>query len=112
MNEPAGVWKYVRGFENLSLCDWPGRSTCIIFLGGCNLRCPTCHNYQLAWDMHSLPQIDPVRIKSYIRDRAGWLDGITVKHLGKLMPYKEKVLPITAVYAIDVETIKGRIKEG
>jgi pyruvate formate lyase activating enzyme len=78
MNEPAGVWKYVRGFENLSLCDWPGRHTCIIFLGGCNLRCPTCHNHQLAWDMHSLPVIEPARIKAYLRDRGGWLDGVTV----------------------------------
>lgn len=78
MNEPAGVWKYVRGFENLSLCDWPGRSTCIVFLGGCNLRCPTCHNHQLAWDMQSLPVIDAADIKAYLRDRAGWLDGVTI----------------------------------
>lgn len=78
MNEPAGVWEYVRGFENLSLCDWPGRSTCIIFLGGCNLRCPTCHNHQLAWDMQSLPIIDHTHIKAYLRNRAGWLDGVTV----------------------------------
>ncbi|QGY40210.1 anaerobic ribonucleoside-triphosphate reductase activating protein [Pseudodesulfovibrio cashew] len=78
MNEPAGVWSYVRGFENLSLCDWPGRSTCIIFLGGCNLHCPTCHNFQLAWDMHSVPVIDAGHVKAYLRDRAGWLDGVTV----------------------------------
>jgi len=78
MNEPAGIWKYVRGFENMSLCDWPGRTTCIIFLGGCNLRCPTCHNHQLAWDMHSLPMLDPAKIKAYIRDRAAWLDGVTI----------------------------------
>lgn len=78
MNEPAEVWKYVRGFENLSLCDWPGRTSCIIFLGGCNLRCPTCHNHQLAWDMNALPTVDPVDIRSYLRDRAGWLDGVTI----------------------------------
>jgi len=77
-NEAAGVWDYVRGFENLSLCDWPGRSTCIIFLGGCNLHCPTCHNFELAWDMHSLPAIDGGHIKAYIRNRAGWLDGVTI----------------------------------
>ena len=71
MNEPAGVWKYVRGFENLSLCDWPGRHTCIIFLGG-------CHNHQLAWDMHSLPVVDSGDIKAYLRNRSGWLDGVTV----------------------------------
>ncbi|WP_272700468.1 anaerobic ribonucleoside-triphosphate reductase activating protein [Desulfovibrio sp. Fe33] len=78
MSEPIGVWNYVRGFENLSLCDWPGKTSCIIFLGGCNLRCPTCHNFQLAWDMHSLPAIDPQRVRAYLRDRAGWLDGVTI----------------------------------
>ncbi|MUM77942.1 anaerobic ribonucleoside-triphosphate reductase activating protein [Pseudodesulfovibrio sp. F-1] len=77
-SEPAGAWKYVRGFENLSLCDWPGRHCCILFLGGCNLRCPTCHNAVLAWDMHALPAVDPARIKTYLRDRAGWLDGVTI----------------------------------
>ncbi|WP_319467715.1 anaerobic ribonucleoside-triphosphate reductase activating protein [uncultured Pseudodesulfovibrio sp.] len=78
MNEPNEVWKYVRGFEKLSFCDWPGRHTCVIFLGGCNLHCPTCHNFQLAWDMQSLPVIDHSRINGFLRDRAGWLDGITV----------------------------------
>ncbi|MDD3313506.1 anaerobic ribonucleoside-triphosphate reductase activating protein [Pseudodesulfovibrio sp.] len=78
MSKPAGVWSYVRGFERLSFCDWPGRHTSILFLGGCNLRCPTCHNFQLAWDMHSLPALDPVRIKAFLRDRSGWLDGVTI----------------------------------
>ncbi|WFS63552.1 anaerobic ribonucleoside-triphosphate reductase activating protein [Pseudodesulfovibrio thermohalotolerans] len=78
MSDPTGVWNYVRGFENLSLCDWPGKTSCIIFLGGCNLRCPTCHNFQLAWDMQSLPVIDPQRVRTYLRDRAGWLDGVTI----------------------------------
>ncbi len=103
MNEPTGVWKYVRGFENLSLCDWPGRSTCIIFLGGCNLRCPTCHNHQLAWDMHSLPVIGQNHIKAYLRNRAGWLDGVTitggeptlVPELGELLyEVKKSGLPV------------------
>lgn len=39
------------------------------------------------------------------------LDAITVKHLGKKRPYSEKALPITNVYAIDIDTITARIKE-
>ena len=39
----------VRGLERLSLCDWPGRMSAVLFFGGCNLRCPTCHNAELAW---------------------------------------------------------------
>ena len=120
MGKPEGVWKYVRGFENLSLCDWPGRSTCIIFLGGCNLRCPTCHNYQLAWDMHSLPEIDPARIKAYLRDRAGWLDGITitggepttVPGLGELLwEIRKSGLPIKVdTNGMRPDTVKDLIK--
>ena len=78
MNEPAGVWKYVRGFERLSMSDWPGRHTCILFLGGCNLRCPSCHNFELAWNMHVLPVIDAASIKAFLRYRSGWLDGVTI----------------------------------
>nr|WP_287412906.1 pyridoxamine 5'-phosphate oxidase family protein [Pseudodesulfovibrio sp.] len=39
------------------------------------------------------------------------LDLLTVKYLGKQLPYKEAALPATAVYAIDVENISARIKE-
>lgn len=39
------------------------------------------------------------------------LDLITLKHLGRQLPYVEKHLPITAVYAIDIESATARIKE-
>ena len=78
MNEPAGVWKYVRGIERFSLCDWPGNPCAVIFLGGCNLRCPTCHNADLAWDMESLPVIPHYKLKVALAERARWLSGVTV----------------------------------
>lgn len=31
----------------ISTVDWPGRSTCAIFFGGCPFRCPWCQNYKL-----------------------------------------------------------------
>ena len=39
------------------------------------------------------------------------LDLITLKYAGELLPYNEKHLPITAVYAIDIESATARIKE-
>lgn len=39
------------------------------------------------------------------------LDLITLKYAGRAMPYNEKVLAITAVYAIDVTAVTARIKE-
>lgn len=38
------------------------------------------------------------------------LDLISFKHLGQQLPYVDKVLPVTHVYAIDVATITARIK--
>lgn len=39
------------------------------------------------------------------------LDAITLKYAGREMPYKDKVLPITNVYAIDVTFASVRVKE-
>ncbi|MBQ2735396.1 MAG: 4Fe-4S cluster-binding domain-containing protein, partial [Clostridia bacterium] len=34
----------VQGYQKLTLLDYPGRVACTVFTGGCNLRCPFCHN--------------------------------------------------------------------
>ncbi|MEZ7196899.1 pyridoxamine 5'-phosphate oxidase family protein [Pseudodesulfovibrio karagichevae] len=39
------------------------------------------------------------------------LDLITLKYAGRSMPYNEKVLAITAAYAIDIRSATARIKE-
>jgi len=75
---PETAWRHLRGLTPLSLCDWPGRPCCVVFLGGCNLRCPTCHNAALAWDMDSQPQLPLARLKAFLSSRARWLSGITV----------------------------------
>jgi len=75
---PENAWRHLRGLTPLSLCDWPGRPCCVVFLGGCNLRCPTCHNAALAWDMESQPQLPLARLKAFLSSRARWLSGVTV----------------------------------
>ena len=72
------AWDNVRGFEPVSLCDWPGHVCAVLFLGGCNLLCPTCHNHQLAWRPGSVPAMPRSDIFAYLRKKATWLDGITV----------------------------------
>jgi pyruvate formate lyase activating enzyme len=74
----AQAWKHVKGLEPFSLCDWPGRSSCVIFLGGCDLRCPTCHNADLAWYPERLPAIHPPDVRTFITSRSGWLGGVVV----------------------------------
>lgn len=74
----SSAWHHIHGFERLSLCDWPGRSSCVIFLGGCNMRCPTCHNWQLAWEAEKLPVLARKDIEAYLNARRTWLDGIVI----------------------------------
>ena len=31
----------------MTLLDWPGKVACTVFLEGCALRCPYCHNSEL-----------------------------------------------------------------
>ncbi|MBN2140320.1 MAG: anaerobic ribonucleoside-triphosphate reductase activating protein [Desulfovibrionaceae bacterium] len=72
------IWSYVRGLERFSLCDWPGRTCAVVFVGGCNLRCPTCHNFELAWHMERAPRVPDWKLKIFLAERVHWLEGVTV----------------------------------
>lgn len=37
----------IAGLQKLSLLDYPGKMSCIVFTQGCNFRCPFCHNASL-----------------------------------------------------------------
>lgn len=44
-------------------------------------------------------------------ERMAGLDAITLKHAGRPLPYSEKALKKTRIYAIDIDSVTGRIKE-
>lgn len=52
----------LRGIRDLSLSDWPGKSCTLIFLQGCNLRCPWCFNVD-AIDPSGGIEENPSRVK-------------------------------------------------
>ena len=37
----------LKGLQKLTLLDYPGRIACTVFTGGCNFKCPFCHNASL-----------------------------------------------------------------
>ena len=37
----------LKGLQKLTLLDCPGKMACTVFSGGCNFRCPFCHNASL-----------------------------------------------------------------
>lgn len=68
----------IRAVTPLSLCDWPGRSVSVVYLGGCNLRCPTCHNATLAFTPSLHPRLDTDAVLRALAARKRWLDGVVV----------------------------------
>lgn len=72
------AWEYLKGLERLSFCDWAGRNVCVLFFGGCNLACPTCHNARIAWAPGSVPSLSRAEVLGFLKARASWLDGVVV----------------------------------
>ncbi len=68
----------IRAVTPLSLCDWPGKSASVVYLGGCNLRCPGCHNGSLAWTPEKHPALDNGSVLATLTQRKDWLDGVVV----------------------------------
>lgn len=67
----------IQGFQKLTMLDFPGHTACTVFTGGCNLRCPFCHNAGLVL----APDETPIReeeIFSYLAKRRGVLDGVAI----------------------------------
>lgn len=67
---------HIAGWQKVSLVDYPGKVACTLFTGGCNLRCPYCHNSELLEG--PLPAQDIQEVLTYLDARKGILDGVVV----------------------------------
>ena len=67
----------VQGYQKLTLLDYPGRTACTVFTGGCNLRCPFCHNAGLVRTPLAGPNLAD-EVLAYLAKRKGILDGVCV----------------------------------
>lgn len=67
----------IKGFQEMSLLDWPGKTCAVIFLNHCNFRCPYCHNAELAIGMES-QNIQSYYVISRLYERKQWIDGIVI----------------------------------
>lgn len=68
----------ILGFQKLTLIDYPGKVACTIFTGGCNFRCPFCHNASLVLVDENEPRIDKSEILDYLSRRQKVLDGVCI----------------------------------
>jgi len=76
--ESAGLRFDARGLEKFSLVEWPGKITAIIFAGGCNFRCPFCHNPELVTNLEKTPVYPWTEIEKFLDRKKGWVDAIMI----------------------------------
>ncbi len=67
----------VQGYQKLTLLDFPGRVACTVFTGGCNLRCPFCHNASLVLTPREGANLEE-EVLSYLEGRKGILEGVCI----------------------------------
>lgn len=58
------------------MIDWPGRVSATLFLSGCSLRCPYCHNAAL--QRPHAGDVDWNAVVAHLRSKRSWLDGVVV----------------------------------
>lgn len=81
------------GIEKMSLVDFDGKIACTLFTGGCNYRCPFCHNSPL---INEQPFLDLNEIITYLEKRKRMLDAVVISGgeptLHKSLPVILKVI--------------------
>lgn len=67
----------IAGLIPVSMIDWDGRLASVIFLSGCNFRCPYCHNPELI-NVRSPGFLPWTKIEDHLVEKKGWIDGVVV----------------------------------
>ena len=67
----------IEGLQKLTLLDFPSRVACTVFFGGCNFRCPFCHNGTLVKTGKG-EGIELDAFFSFLKKWQGILDGVAI----------------------------------
>ena len=74
----GGVNVRIAGLQKMTLLDFPGAIACTVFLPGCNLRCPFCHNASLVLRPGEPPMLAQAELLAFLESRKGKLDGVCI----------------------------------
>lgn len=67
----------IKGFQEFTMIDYPGKVACTIFLYGCNFRCGFCHNPELVI-YENKNEFDKNEIINFLKSRTKYLDGVCI----------------------------------
>lgn len=68
----------ILGLNKTTLLDYPGRVAATVFVGGCNFRCPFCHNGQLVLKPSLQETYSEEEVFSFLKKRKGILKGVCI----------------------------------
>lgn len=90
-----GWWEQMQidGIQKLTLLDYSGYTACTIFLGGCNFRCPFCHNASLVYWNGQRAAMQEDEFFAFLEKRRGILDGVCISGGEPMMhPHTESLV--------------------
>tara|TARA_Y100000310_G_C20668309_1_gene808845 strand:- start:564 stop:1262 length:699 start_codon:yes stop_codon:yes gene_type:complete len=70
--------KNIKGLQPVSLIDFPGQISAVLFFSGCNMKCQFCHNPELVLTPNQGENFDEEKIFNYLESRRGKIDGLVI----------------------------------
>jgi len=70
----------IAGLQKYTLIDYPGKIACVVFLAGCNFRCPWCYSSELVLPtkIAKQPRITEQEFFDFLKQRQRLLEGVVV----------------------------------
>ncbi len=68
----------IGGLQKFSLIDYPGKISAVIFVQGCNFRCPYCYNRDLVLPEYFSPEIPEADLLEFLEGRKGKIQGVVI----------------------------------
>ena len=96
----------IKGLQKTTLLDFPSKVACTVFTGGCNFRCPFCHNASLVIRPDAASGFDTEEFFAYIQKRKGILDGVCITGGEPLLhkdiiPFMERIKSLGLLIKLD-----------
>ncbi len=93
----------IKSIVETSLIDWDGKITMVLFFGGCNFRCPFCHNWRVAFGAEKFSNLSWDTIEHKIKERREWLDGIVLSGGEPLTGWEELVMVCSRIKNLNIK---------
>ncbi|MGQ9622344.1 MAG: anaerobic ribonucleoside-triphosphate reductase activating protein [Candidatus Caldatribacteriaceae bacterium] len=96
-----------RGWHRVSYIEYPEKISTVLFVAGCNFRCPFCHNPELVTKDPLLPKIEEEEVLDYLAKRRGFLDAVCVTggepllFADELFPFLQRVRELGYLVKVD-----------